>query len=149
MTVTLRRYLAHAALATAMALVSTWAQAQPDGGITRPKIRLELRLGAEEVPKFRQLLVDFAEAHQLQVQDVGAKLPVSRVMRPIKGRRLFMLRLERPDVAVGIDDFIEQHKFGISVYEQKSGSGVAEVITELERMLRAHWGDKLKPFVDP
>lgn len=148
MTVILRRYLAHAALATAMTLVSTWAQAQPDGGITRPKIRLELRLGAEEVPKFRQLLVDFAEAHQLEVRDVGAKLPVSRVMPPIKGRTLFMLSLERPDVAVGVDDFFEQHKFGIYVYEKKSGSGVAGVITGLEGMLGAHWADRLKPFVD-
>jgi hypothetical protein len=60
-----------------------------------------------------------------------------------------MLRLERPDVAVGVDDFIEQHRFGIYVCEKKSGSGVGDVIAALEGKRRALWGDRLKPFTDP
>ena len=146
----MHQYLTRAPMAVAMLVfVSTGAQTQPDGGVINPKLRLELRLTAEEVPELRQLLLDFAEAHQLDVRDLGAKLPVSRVMPPIKGRRLFMLRLERPDVTVGVDDFIEQHKFGIYIYEKKSGSSPAEVIAGLEGKLRARWGDRLKPFTDP
>src|SRR5262245_49330539 len=114
--------------------------------ITRPKVRLELRLSPEHVPELRQLLLRFAESLGLQAEDVGAKLPVSKVMPPVKGRRPFILNLKHPDIKLSVDDFMEANRFGIFIYEYKSSTEGRQIASAFEELLRNRWPDKLKPF---
>jgi hypothetical protein len=133
-----------AVLVLATMLPSTWT----DGEVIRPRVRLELHLSAEDVPELRQLLLRFAEAQGLQVVDVGAKLPISRVMPPVKGRRPFMVELRRRDIKVLATDFMETNRFLIAIYEYKPSAEARQIASEFEDLLRKRWPDELKPFVD-
>jgi hypothetical protein len=118
------------------------------GEIIRPKVRLELHLPAEDVPELRRLLLRFADSHGLQVEDVGADLPISRIMPPVKGRRPFILNLKHPDITLRVDDFLEANRFGVIIYEYKPSIEARQIASEFQDMLRSRWPDKLRPFVD-
>jgi hypothetical protein len=97
----------------------------------------------------RILLLRFAESHRLQADDVGEKMPASKVMPPVKGRRPFWLNLKGGEIEITVTDFIELNRFGIAIYELKHGSDLQSVASELERLLDERWPGKLKPFTDP
>jgi hypothetical protein len=117
--------------------------------IIRPKVRLELRLVPEALPELRQLLLRFAETHGLQVADVGARLPVSRVMPPVKGRRPFFIELKRRDLELRVTDFMEANRFLIGIYELTPSTEGRKIASAFEELLRNRWPDSLKPFTDP
>ena len=131
-------------VALVLATMLPTAQAE----VVTPKVRLELPLTSEDVPELRQLLLRFAESHRLQVDDVGAKLPVSQVMPPVKGRRPFWLNLKSADVSVNVNDFMELHRFLVLIYELKPSSDFRRVASELEDLLHKRWPGKLKPFTE-
>jgi hypothetical protein len=116
--------------------------------IIRPTVRLELRLSSEHVPELRQLLLRFAALHQLRVEDVGATMPLSQAIPPVKGRKPFILNLKGPDIEIRVDDFMEVNRFSVFIYELKSSSGVRQVTAEFDALLRDRWPDSLKPFTD-
>jgi hypothetical protein len=118
------------------------------GEIIRPKVRLELHLPAEDVPDLRRLLLRFAESHGLQVEDVGAGLPISRIMPPVKGRRPFILNLKHRDIELSASDFMEANRFAVIIYEYKPSTDARQIASEFQDLLRSRWPDKLKPFVD-
>ena len=107
---------------------------------TSPKVHLELQIAADDVTELRQLITDFAKDEGFAFEDVGPELP------PRQGREVFYILLKRSDIEVLVDDFLEQYRFGVAIYDLKSRPEFESVAARLEAMLRNRWPDRLRPY---
>ena len=106
-----------------------------------PKVRLELPIAAADATDLRRLIADFAKDEGFRLWDFGAR------MSPWQGRELFYVRLMRSNVDVLVDDFLEQNKIFIAIYDfGQSPAEFEAVVTKFKKMLGNRWPERLRAY---
>jgi hypothetical protein len=98
------------------------------------KIRLEFRIKPEELKELHRILLQFAEAERLTVNDVGAQMP------PRHGRPLFYLELNQDDaIKVTVTNIRAEDRMFVWFYQLEAGSDLKDVNSKLQEVLRRKW----------